>query len=1059
MNKLLFAISFLLSFQVSAQTSEKYNSDYENFYRAEELYEKEQYGAARKEFRVFMDGYPEVNDPMFVKAAYYEAISALQLYHNDAEMLLLNFLKDYPESIYRTDIYFRLGKHYYYRKKYDDALAWFDKLSVQDINEADRDEFYFKLGYANFKEDHLDAARSAFVEIKDGTSQYAAPAQYYYSHIAYSNKQYQLALEGFLKLENDEKFGKLVPYYIAQIYYLQGKYEEVTKYAKKISGDDGVLDDKDISLLIGDAYYRTGKYDEAVPYLEKYNKTTKTTREEDYRLGYAYYRSFHYDQAVGMFDRVTTEEDSLAQVAYYHIGECMLKLNNKVSARSAFEGAAFIEADPLVQEDALFNYAILSYQLDINPYDEAVEAFELYLNRYPNSQRKDDIYQYLVNVYLSTNNYDKALASLDKLPNKDIKLKQAYQLICFNQGVSRFQRKDYSGAIASFNNVDKYPIDPGVSGQAVYWTADAYYRIGLEKPANAMFDKAIQGFTKFGGMPSVSNGLKSEAKYSLGYCYWNKAELAFTELQKYDRGTPSYKSWEQKRAGELNKAIASFGLFVQSNPNNSKKKADAYMRIADGYFITKDNLEAINNYKKAFALHEGYDDQALYYMAITYGYSEGKAQEKITNLLDIINNYPESKYKRASIIQVAQTYKSKEQYDKALFYYNKIVLDYPASADVVDAKMNIADIHFKQGKTAQAEQEYLDIMAKYGSDQQTCSNVANALKELYTASNQLDKIDGLVRYSCFDISQDEKENLYYIPAVQAYFDSTLSVQQRYQKAVPKLETYIQKYPNGKFKDEIRFYLADCHFTLGDESTGIAIYRELLESPNNLYTEFSASRVASYLYNQDNYIEAVPYYKRIEQISHDPENLSNAKLRLMVCHYKLENWQNAALYADKVLKDNAHPSEVIAEAHYIRAKSSYNQGHFMDARASLIWMRDNLTTIRAAEARFLLCEISFNQGDLGATLAGIESLLKMKPQYNYWVAKGIMLRSKVYMAQDNLFQAERDLQSILQHYSVQDDGIIDEANMLWDELMQLKDAPKEIEEGGQRTIEIGDGDGN
>lgn len=1056
MNKLLFAIGILLSFQLSAQTSEKYNSDYENFYRAEDLYMKEQYGAARKEFRIFMDGFPELNDPFYVKASYYEAVSALHLYNNDAETLLLDFLKNYPESIYRTDIYFRLGKHYYYRKNYDDALIWFDKLSIQDIDEEDRDEFYFKLGYANFKEDNFDAARGAFVEIKDGTSQYAAPALYYYSHIAYDRKQYQIALEGFLKLENDEKFGKLVPYYIAQIYYLQGKYDEVTKYANKISSEDGVLDDKDISLLIGDAYYRTGRYKEAVPFLEKYNQATITTREDDYRLGYAYYRSLQYAPAVGMFDRVTTVEDSLGQIAFYHIGECMLKLNNKVSARSGFEGAAFIEADPLVQEDALFNYAILSYQLDINPYDEAVEAFELYLNRYPNSKRKEDIYQYLVNVYLSTNNYDKALASLDKLPNKDIKLKQAYQLICFNQGVSRFQREDYSAAISSFKNVEKYPIDPSVSGQAVYWTADAYYRIGLAKPANAMFDKAIQGFTSFGGMPGVSNGLKSESKYSLGYCYWNKAELALVELLKYERGSTSYKSWEQKRTNELNSAIAAFGSFLQSNPNGDQKKADAYMRLADCHFITKDNLSAIDNYKKAFALHKGYDDQALYYMAITYGYSEGKSQEKISNLLDIINNYPDSKYKLASIIQVAETYKSKEQYDKALQYFSKIVQEYPTSTDVVKAKMSIADIHFKQGKTAQAEQEYLAIMDKYGSNQTTCSSVAMALKDLYTASNQLDKIDGLMRYSCFDISQDEKENLYYIPAVQTYFDSTLNVQKRYQAAIPKLETYLQKYPNGKYKDEIRFYLANCHFTLGDESTGIAIYRTLLESPNNLYTEFSASRVASHLYNKDNFTEAIPYYKRIEEISHDPEGLSNAKLRLMVCHFKLKNWQNAGLYADKVLKDNSQPSTVVAEAHYIRAKSNYNLGNFLDAKPSLNWMRDNLTTIRAAEARFLLCEISFSQGNLGVATTGIEDLLKMKPQYNYWVAKGIMLRSKIYMAQDNLFQAERDLQSIRQHYSVKDDGIIDEANILWDELMQLKAAPKNIQPDGQRTIEIGDG---
>ena len=477
MNRILFILLVICNSVVFAQTSDKYNSEYANFYRGEELFTKEQYSAARKEFRAFIDGFDGENDPFYVKANYYEAISALELYNNDAITLLHNFNKNYPESIYKKDIYFRLGKFYYQKKKHKEALAWFNKLSEQDLEEEDREEFYFKMGYSNFKEKNFDEARSAFHEVKDGTSQYAKPALYYYSHIAYQNEKYQTALVGFLKLEDDEKFGKVVPYYIAQIYYLQGKYEEVTAYASKLESKGSIVNEKDMNHLIGDAFYRTGKYDEAVPYLEAYNKLTRTTRGEDYRLGYAYYRSGDYKKAISMFDRSKKVKDSLGQVSYYHIAECLLKLDNKVSPRSAFEGAAFIDMDPIIQEDALFNYAILSYQLDINPYDEAVEAFEMYLEKYPNSERRDDVYQYLVNVYMNTNNYEKALASLDKLPNKDVRLKTAYQLIAFNQGVKRFQQANYPGAIKSFRLVDKYPIEPTLSGKAIFWAADAQYRL------------------------------------------------------------------------------------------------------------------------------------------------------------------------------------------------------------------------------------------------------------------------------------------------------------------------------------------------------------------------------------------------------------------------------------------------------------------------------------------------------------------------------------------------------------------------------------------------------
>lgn len=55
MSRFLMIFFVLFSIAVSAQTSEKYNSVYAGYYRAEELFQKQQYGSARKEFRDFID--------------------------------------------------------------------------------------------------------------------------------------------------------------------------------------------------------------------------------------------------------------------------------------------------------------------------------------------------------------------------------------------------------------------------------------------------------------------------------------------------------------------------------------------------------------------------------------------------------------------------------------------------------------------------------------------------------------------------------------------------------------------------------------------------------------------------------------------------------------------------------------------------------------------------------------------------------------------------------------------------------------------------------------------
>lgn len=1018
MNRFLVFILMCLPVISFAQTSEKYNSEYENYYRAEELYAKEQFAAARIEFRNFLNGYKKPNDPMYVKALYYEGLSALELYNNDAVTLLMDFNKNYPESIFKNTILFRLGKYYYQKKDFEEALVWFNQLKATDVEPEDKEEYLFKIGYSNFQEKKYVEARSAFHEVKDGVSQYAAPGLYYYSHIAYMDKSYQTALDGFLKLQTNESFSSVVPYYIAQIYYLQGKYLEVTKYAPSIVDSANAINQRDMNHLIGDAYYRTGKFDEAVPYLEKYNQKANTTRDDDYQLGFAYYKSKIYDKAIKAFDKVTRQQDSMGQVAFYHIGECYLKLNNLVSARSAFEAAAEIDKDPIVQEDALYNYAILSYKLDLNPYDEAVIALETFLNRFPKSKRINEINQYLVNVYTSTNNYAKALASLDKLPNKDAKLKTAYQLVAYNQGVEFFQKAEYANAIKSFELVDKYPVDPAFSSKAKFWTADAFYRL------NNM-DKAIFEYKEYIALPSnLTQDLKADAYYNIGYAYLKK--------------------------GNIDDAIEAFRLFSQSSAKNKQKLADAYMRVADGYYMTKQDKNAIKYYGEALKLKAGYEDQALFYQAKAYGFDDNE-DAKIKNLLDIINNYPKSKYILTSINEVAIEYKKKEEYDKSLRYFNQILTDYPNSNLVILARVEIADIHYKKSEYAKAEKEYKDILVAYGNDKDICARSVNGLVAVYSALKQPEKVSDLAsQYSCADISIDEQEGLYYTPAYEAYKDSS------YATAIPQLVKYLDRFPNGKYISEAQFFLANSYYATKETEKGIAAYRKLLEGPNNSYTEFSAQRVAVYLYNNGLYEEAIPYYERLDKTSSKPAVIYTAKIGLMRCNFLIENWTNAAVNAKAVLGSSQINNTIRLEAEYANGMSQFYLNNFTEAKPSLEWIVKNTTTIQAAEAKYSLGEMYYKLEDYKKADTEIRALIKMKPSYTYWVAKGLILQSRMLIIQNDLFQAEQTLKSVIDHYPDEEDGILIEANELYDELMQLKNKPKAVEQPGETIIEVNEG---
>jgi TolA-binding protein len=178
---------------------------------------------------------------------------------------------------------------------------------------------------------------------------------------------------------------------------------------------------------------------------------------------------------------------------------------------------------------------------------------------------------------------------------------------------------------------------------------------------------------------------------------------------------------------------------------------------------------------------------------------------------------------------------------------------------------------------------------------------------------------------------------------------------------------------------------------------------------------------------------------------------------MRCNYQIENWTNAAVYAKAVLQSSQVTNSIKLEAEYANGMSNYYLNNFDLALTSLEWITKNTTTIWAAEAKFSLAEMAFKQQNYTKSDAEIRALLKMKPTYNYWVAKGLVLQTRVLMAQDDLFQAEQTLKSVIDHYPDQEDGVLAEANELWDELMQLKNPPKAVEKEQETVIEVKEGE--
>ncbi len=1015
----VFYISLLLlflAFNVKGQETKKYTGDNSLYYHAEELFEKAQYSAARVEFRAFINARQSENDLFVQKAYYYEGLSALELFNEDAIPLLIAYNNRYPENINKAVISFKIANFFFQKEDFENAVIWYANTPLNAVEKERKDELLFKHGYSAFQLGDRATALNAFRDVKDGTSQYASPSLYFFSHLSYLGGALQVALEGFEKLRKDPNYSGVVPYYIIQIYHRQMRFQNVVDYAPTVLDSTSLTEISDVYHLLGDAYYKLNQFKDAAKYLEIYYQKAKTTRVDDYQIAYSLYRNEEYDKAIKYFDRVARVDDSLGQIAMYQIADSYQKLTKLLPARSAFYRASEMKTLEKVQEDALYNFAVLSFKVDINPYDESVKAFENYLRKYPESSRKQDIYQCLVNVYSNTSNYSKALESLDKLPSKDTKLKALYQIIAYNYGVELFQKARYEEAITNFALVNKYAIDPQLVALAKYWRADAFYR--LKK-----YTESIAEYKLFLGSPA-SNSLeeKNDAYYNLGYAYWNK------EL--------------------YNDALDALQIYLQGNPKNKEKKVDACLKLADGYYTSKQNALAIKYYKETIDLKSDLSDRASYYLAKSYGYN-GQLQLKINALLTLIEDYKDSKYIMNGVYELAKSYKSGSEYDPALVYFRKYLADYPQSALLIDCQLEIADIHYKQWDYAQAELDFKQLLLEHDNVRDVCAAAVKGLMDVYIAQKKPEKASDLAdQYPCANVSPDEKENLFYNPALQSYVDSN------YVEAIPKFETYLTKFPQGRYANETYYFLGNSYFKIKDTVKAVRNYEAYLSGENNAYSEFAAARVSTFYYNKKDYVNGIKYYLKLDKIATKAYNIFVAKLGLMRCYFLNNNYQESIAYAKIVLESNGLTTANHIDGEYVLGLANYKLENYTDAALSLNWLVKNTRSAMTAESRYYLAEIHHKNKELTLAENEINAILKMKPSYNFWIGKALILKTKIDIERGDYVQAEQSLKSVIDFYPKDlNDGILLEANELMEELTQLKNPVKIIEEEPDKKIEI------
>lgn len=979
-NKSLLAIAVFLNISVFAQQTRFYSDPESVFKEAKEYFQKEQYSLAYPLFRQLKEAVREtdkVSSPVTVQEiTYYTTVCALKQNEGRAEEEAQEFI-DLQKNTARVQMMsYHLGEYYFREQKFADAAQQFEQTNIVNLSNREIADMKFHQGYSYFTLQRFAEAKPMFNSIrtiKDDPNY--VDANYYYGFLAFRDRQYREALESFKIVENEKNYNTVVPYYIAQIYYVQGKKDEAITYIqnKLQAGSNTQYYDLELKQMLGHAYFEKKEYAKALPYLADYVGRSKKVRREDlYELSYSYYQGNQLAKAIEGFKQLSGKDDSLSQHAMYLLGDAYLKTGQKANARNAFLFCSSNIINTQQREISKYQYAKLSYELGYQ--DEALNSLSSFLTDYPNSTYNAEAKELLVDVLANTNNYNDAQTLLESLNKPSENAKRLYPRILYGRATEMINDGRLADADALLSKVLEDPYNRSVLPFAYFWKGEIGYR-------NNKLDTAIKYYHAYidNGAPSSGETNLTNARYNLGYSYLRK--------ENYPVSVTFFEPLSKSPALNTD-------AFTQ----------DAYIRTADNYFMLKDYGRAKTMYDNVIKLSWPAEDYATFQNAMLAGVKSSR--DKITLMNTMMRKFPASSLVTDANMEVANTYMGDEKFNEAIPYLSNVIKTSGNASLIPQAYLKMGTAYYNLNNNAEALKQFKILVDKYPSSPEAEDALDN-VKTIYIEDGKPDEYSVFMREAGRPLSVSTEDSLTYAAAEKKYDD------QKINEALTAFNNYLQRFPNGAYALDANFNRAEIYNTKKDWNNALVGYDEVAANAPNQYAEravLTAARIN--FFELKNYAKAETYYIQLKQITASQENKLEAMRGLLRCQYQQQKWAEAAENAKELTAAKGSSADDKTLANMTIAKSYQVGGQYDLAITNFKSVVQLNKAALAAEARYEIANCWYQVNKLGESEKAAFETINKSGSYDYWVTKAYILLGDIYFKQKDYFNAKATFQSIV-----------------------------------------------
>lgn len=902
---------------------------------------------------------------------------------------LKTYLEQYPYTPYSDEIYLMEGVLHVEKEKYKQATKAFAKVNGKNLSRETQPMLLFYWGYALLKQENYEKALSYLLRVKQKESLYTPHARYYAGYCYYCTKDFQNALAEFLSVQHLAGYQQIVPYYLVQIDYAQGNYEQVYTRANQLL--DTFPDNKhnyELHRMLGEMYYQDSAYNDAIQHLEAYHTLTleqerEPLRSDIYLLGVANYKVGKYQEAIQQLKTIKEQKDSISESTYLHLGHSYLRVGDEEKAKLSYAAAMRLNINSRVREEAMYNYVQITY-LQGSALGDNITAFQDFLREYPNTKYTNNVYALMADMYMNSKNYKAAYDALVGIKQPDAKMQETIQFLRYQLGIDAFLQGNMKEAANWMTQVIKNEKKSShYKTEAYYMRAESRYRM-LQYPACI---EDIEAFVKQSNAPKSKN--YTTALYLKAYALFNQQLLKQAEYV--------------------------FRQYISQADSTQTLFTDALNRLGDCLFSSRQFDDAVATYERAIRLGNYATDYALFQQGYALGLLH-RYPEKIQKMGQLSSRYPRSDYADDALYETARAHLQLDQNEEAIKMYTRILGQYPNSNKAAKAALELSMTYRTLKQYDKAIQAYKNTIQKYAGSEEAYAAL-EGLEQVYVETNNIsDYLAYTKTLNKINMrTSSQEDSLVYVTAELQY------IMGNYEEAAAGMTTYITSFcPGGRYCVTAHYYAANSFYQLRQYDAAQEKYNALAAIDGNPYLEEACMRSAEIAYDKEEYKTAAYYFQQMLRVASSSNMRITAQLGILRCNQHEGNIEAVIAAATQLLEQDQLTDNIRQEALYYRAKAHLSNQQYGLAVVDLTPLSKEVRTPMGAEAKYQLANAYFQLGSIELAEEEVMSFTQMQTTQQYWLAKSLILLSDINVQRNDIFQAKQYLLALQSNYQQQDD---------------------------------------